>query len=277
MMRSYLGAVLAAVLSLGVMGCSHLPGKPGFRPETMRPDQVHDFATLYRQNCSACHGDNGRNGAALPLNNPVYLEWAGRNRMVGIVSNGVPQSMMPAFGPGGGGLLTDQQVKDIVDGMMTRWGKPGVLNGTNAPGYAASSAGDAAQGQEAFQTYCARCHEANGEGSAAWKGGLASGAVANAASATGSIVDPTYLALISSQGLRDIIVSGMPGEDMPDWRGDVDGKPMTDSDVTNIVAWMESHRAQAPGRSAASARPRRGRQAQQNLGSSGKNRRRLPQ
>ncbi len=64
----------------------------------------------------------------------------------------------------------------------------------------------------------------------------------------GSIVDPTYLSLISDQALRDIIVAGMPGENMPDWRTDVQGKAMTDKDVTDIVAWLVSHRVQFPGR-----------------------------
>lgn len=236
------GAVAASVvLAFAAAGCS--TGKPGFRAETMRPSQVQDFPTLYKQNCSACHGDNGMNGAALPLDNPVYLTWAGRDRVLNIVENGVPHRLMPAFAAGGGGLLTGAQVQGIVNGMMTRWTKPGVLNGANAPGYAAASAGNAAQGKAVFQTYCARCHGTDGKG-------IPGNSAADASkTAVGSIVDPTYLSLISSQGLRDIVVSGMPGEGMPDWRGDVAGKPMSDQDVTNVVAWLTSQRMQFPGQS----------------------------
>ena len=32
--------------------------------EYLRPDQVTDFKTLYAENCSGCHGENGRLGAA---------------------------------------------------------------------------------------------------------------------------------------------------------------------------------------------------------------------
>jgi mono/diheme cytochrome c family protein len=246
--RSKGAMIVAAMLSFVAAGCSHLPGKPGFRPETMRPDQIHDFAVLYKSNCSACHGNSGLNGAALPLNNPVYLAWAGHDRLSVIVSNGVPHRLMPAFGPGGGGLLTDQQVEDIVNGMISHWGKPGVLNGANAPGYTSASKGDAEQGRAAFQTYCARCHRADGEGVSPGNSAATRSAVASKTnSAVGSIVDPTYLSLISSQGLRDVIVSGLPGEDMPDWRGDVSGKPMTDKEVTDVVAWLVSHRVQFPG------------------------------
>jgi hypothetical protein len=69
--------ILSAAVALGAAGC-HPPGKPGFRPETMRPDQTLQFNVLYKSNCSACHGDQGLNGAGLPMDNPVYLAWAGR-------------------------------------------------------------------------------------------------------------------------------------------------------------------------------------------------------
>ena len=42
-------------------------------PVFQRPEQVLAFPTLYTQNCTACHGENGKNGAAIPLANPVYL------------------------------------------------------------------------------------------------------------------------------------------------------------------------------------------------------------
>ncbi len=240
-----IGAIFAVLLlSFGAAGCSHLPGKPGFRPETMRPDQTHDFAILYKANCSACHGDNGLHGAAMPLDNPVYLAWAGHDRMVEIVSNGTSHGSMPAFGHGGGGFLTDRQVQDIVNGMTSKWGRPGILNGANAPGYAPTSKGDTERGKTAFQTFCARCHGADGKGVPAGSA-AATGATDRV---VGSIVDPTYLSLMSGQGLRDIVVSGLSGEGMPDWRGDVAGKPMTDQDATSIVAWLASQRVPFPGR-----------------------------
>ena len=110
MMTKWTGAaILAAILSLAAAGCNHLPGKPGFRPETLRPDQTLKFGILYKQNCSACHGNDGRNSAAMPLNNPVYLAWAGHDRMVPIVASGVSLRSMHAFARTSGGILTDQQ------------------------------------------------------------------------------------------------------------------------------------------------------------------------
>jgi cytochrome c oxidase cbb3-type subunit 3/ubiquinol-cytochrome c reductase cytochrome c subunit len=67
---------------------------------------------------------------------------------------------------------------------------------------------------------------------------------------TGSIVDPTYLALVSDQYLRTTILAGRPEEGMPDWRSDLaepHARPMTDQEITDTVAWIASHRIAVPG------------------------------
>ena len=76
-LRSMSIVFLACVLALCVTGCKDAPGMPKPWSEIQRPDQVLDFATLYGQNCAACHGDHGTNGAAISLANPVYLAAAG--------------------------------------------------------------------------------------------------------------------------------------------------------------------------------------------------------
>jgi cytochrome c oxidase cbb3-type subunit 3/ubiquinol-cytochrome c reductase cytochrome c subunit len=176
----------------------------------------------------------------LPLDNPVYLAWAGQQHMLPIVSSGASLESLHAFAQSGGGMLTDQQVGIIVNGMIATWGKPGILNGTSAPGYSATTTPDIVAGKTAFQSHCASCHGQDGTG------GTATG-VAAKYNVTGSIVNPTYLSLIGNQGLRDIVVSGLPGEGMPDWRGNGSISPMTDKEVTDVVAWLASKRVQFPG------------------------------
>ena len=61
----------------------------------------------------------------------------------------------------------------------------------------------------------------------------------------GSIVDASYLALISDQGLRSITIAGRQDEGMPDWRSD-GAQPMTDQQITDIVAWLASKRTSTP-------------------------------
>lgn len=227
------GIFLLGAICFAALGCNHLPGRPGSGPEVVRPEQVLDFPTLYRQNCAACHGATGKDGAALPLDNPIYLAIAGEENIRQITANGVQGKLMPGFAKSAGGYLTDQQVSALAHGIIQTWGKPGVLDGQNPPPYAATLTGDAARGQQAFTASCARCHGASGGGSQNGKDKL------------GSIVDPSYLALISDQGLRSIILAGLPDRHMPDWRGEA--QPLTDQQITDIVAWLASHRAANPG------------------------------
>jgi mono/diheme cytochrome c family protein len=82
-----------------------------------------------------------------------------------------------------------------------------------------------------FATYCASCHGAGG------RGGRAS-----------SIVDGSYLALVSDQGLRTTVIAGRPELGAPDWRGNVPGRPMTPQEITDVVAWLSAQRLPFPGK-----------------------------
>jgi cytochrome c oxidase cbb3-type subunit 3/ubiquinol-cytochrome c reductase cytochrome c subunit len=238
---SLLPLAAVSLLSLSIFGCDGAPGRPQAGPEVPRPEQVQDFATLYKQNCAACHGENGRQGAAVALANPEYLALAGEETLVQVTVKGVPGTLMPAFAESAGGMLTDRQIRSLVDGMMKQWGKPGVLAGQNPPSYAAAGAGDPQQGQQVFATFCARCHGADGRGLTAKDAGAKTGR------SFGSIVDPSYLALVSDQSLRTTTIVGIPGEGMPDWRGDAPSRAMTDKEVTDVVAWLASKRTPYPG------------------------------
>jgi cytochrome c oxidase cbb3-type subunit 3/ubiquinol-cytochrome c reductase cytochrome c subunit len=63
----------------------------------------------------------------------------------------------------------------------------------------------------------------------------------------GSIVDPSLLALLSNQDLRTLVIVGLPQFSAPDWRNDLPGHPMTDQQISDVVAWLASHRVQYPG------------------------------
>ena len=238
--RSALGLVAVCIASLG---CNHISGRPGTGPAVLRPDEVLAFPTLYKENCAACHGENGKNGVAIPLANPVYLDVAGEDRLRQIIANGVPGKLMPPFAKSAGGMLTDQQVAALAQGIVRTWGSPGILAGQNPPHYLATQPGDPIRGQQAYATFCARCHGAAGEG--------APGDPKSKSGKLGSIVDSSYLALISDQNLRSMTIAGLPDRDMPDWRSDLpSSKPaqaMTSQQVTDIVAWLASKRSVNPG------------------------------
>jgi cytochrome c oxidase cbb3-type subunit 3/ubiquinol-cytochrome c reductase cytochrome c subunit len=233
--RSQAFVLIFDATCLLALGC-HAPGKPALQTEAARPDQVLDFKTLYKQNCAACHGENGKNGASISLADPVYLAFAGVDNIQRTTASGVPGTSMPPFGRAAGGMLTDQQIAVIAKGVVDTWGRPAAI----APlPYASASTGDAAKGESSYSTFCARCHGADGTGIKESK-----------TMRTGSIVDPAYLALVSNQYLRSTIVAGRPELGMPDWRSDLaapESRAMTDEEVTNVVAWMVSHRTSTPG------------------------------
>jgi cytochrome c oxidase cbb3-type subunit III len=226
---SYLAAVVSMIIIHS--GCSSPPGQRRETSEILAPSEVTDFRTLYAENCAGCHGSEGRGGAAIALADPVYLGIADDASMRKVVANGVKGTSMPAFAQGAGGMLTDEQIERIIGGMRSRWSQPGILNGANPPSYAANSSGNARQGEVGYGTYCASCHGTQGQGGP--KGS--------------AITNGSFLALVSDQGLRTIVITGRPELGAPDWRGNVPGKPMSDQEITDVVAWMASHRVQTPG------------------------------
>jgi mono/diheme cytochrome c family protein len=235
-LRSISISMMTCAVGFLCVGCKEAPGRPG--PEAERPVQVLKFSALYRENCAACHGENGKNGVAISMANPVYLAVAGVDRIQMLTADGVTGTLMPAFARSKGGMLTDQQIAVLAQGMEATWGSTNALGGQTPPAYAGTSAGDPAQGLKAFTTFCASCHGADGSG------------VEHGKLQAGALVDPAYLALNSDQGLRSLIIAGQPEEGMPDWRSDITGtgsRAMTDQEITDVVAWLASHRIATPG------------------------------
>ena len=220
------------VLSLVMLAaCTPPDGEPQTNSETVAPSQVLDFNTLFAQNCAGCHGTQGRGGATIALSNPVYLAIVDETTMHNIVAKGVRGTSMPAFAQSAGGMLTEQQIEVITSGIFSRWGHKQVLEGANPPSYAAKAAGNVDHGQLEFGTYCASCHGSEGVGT--FKGS--------------AITNDSFLALVSDQGLRTIVITGRPELGAPDWRGNVPGRPMTDQEITDVVSWLAARRAQNPG------------------------------
>lgn len=222
--------VLGLAVILEITSC----GVPAHRPAespVISPAQVADFTPLYAENCAGCHGARGQGGLTVGLGDPVYLAIADDATLRRVASEGRPGTAMTAFAQSSGGLLTDAQIDIIVRGIRARWGKPGILREAKPPAYAAQAAGDPKQGQMVFNVSCSPCHGANGRGGPA-----------------GTLVDGSYLALVSNQYLRTTVIVGRPALGMPDWRHHVP-KPLTDEDVTNVVAWLAAQRPTVAGQS----------------------------
>lgn len=230
-MRHLLLAFLVCWAAL-LGGCGHAPGDP---PNPMlRPTEVSDFATLYKQNCAACHGANGQNGPAIDLANPDYQALVDDASLRRWISDGMPGTEMSAFAQSSGGMLTDAQVNALVAGMRMQWLQPNVYGNATPPAYAQSQAGDPHRGQQSYQARCAGCHDSSGQ----------------------QITSPNYLSLVGNQALRSIIVAGRPDIGQPDWQHDGPGgkatTPLSTQEVDDIVTYLASLRNIAPGQAPSS-------------------------
>ncbi len=222
-----------AILAVAFLaaGCANLPGRPATDSVPVAPDKILDFDSLYAKNCAGCHGQNGKGGAAFGLDDPLYFAYADQAAIRNITANGVAGTAMPAFAQSAGGLLADAQIDAIVQGMQTRWSRTNAPPPAPLPPYSSADPGNASRGAEVFQTFCSSCHGAAG------KGGPRGG----------SIVDSAFLALVSDQGLRTTIIAGRSDLGSPNWCNDVPGKCMSSQEISDVVAWLASHRIAFPG------------------------------
>jgi mono/diheme cytochrome c family protein len=146
---------------------------------------------------------------------------------------------MPPFARSAGGMLTDDQIDVIVREIRSRWSRPEALGAVAPPAYRGDQTGDAVRGEQVFRTFCASCHGPDGKGGP--KGS--------------SVVDGSYLALVSDQGLRTTVIAGRPDLGQPDWRNDIAGRSLSGQDVSDVIAWLASLRPRYPGQPYPTARP----------------------
>jgi cytochrome c oxidase cbb3-type subunit 3 len=161
----------------------------------------------------------------------VYLAIVDDATLHRVASNGIPGSSMPAFAQSAGGMLTDKQVDTIVRGIREHWSKADALQGAIPPPYSSAESGNSSRGAQVYATYCLSCHGIGGRGG----------------QGASSIVDGSFLGLVSDQELRTIVIVGRPELGAPDWRSDLPGKPLSAEDVSDVVAWLASQRPQFPG------------------------------
>lgn len=219
--------MLAAILTTGC-------GKPTEAERYVRPDQVTNFQELFQQNCSACHGKDGNFGPAPPLNDPLFQAIVSDEQLNEVITNGRPNTPMPAFGQSKGGPFTEEQVKIVVQGIRELWAKPVDEKPENLPAYQVSAddpggltKGDAERGKTLFATVCADCHGEGGQGGEA-----------------GALNSHAFGELASTQFIRRIIITGRPDLKMPNFmemgrKSSLD-RPLTSQEIVDLTAFIRS-------------------------------------
>jgi mono/diheme cytochrome c family protein len=218
-------------------GCEppHLPGKPDPADRPRTPSQILAFDELFAHNCAGCHGVQGKLGPAPPLNDPLLLNIVSVEQLSAVIESGRRDTPMPAFLRAHGGTLTDEQVAVLAAGLLKHW-KTDQKFAEPLPAYQvaasdndADTAGQVDRGKQVFARACAKCHGENGEGGH-----------------VGAINDPDFLAIISDQALRRIVITGRADLGMPNYAQD-DGrapgfKPLSESEIDELVALLASWR-----------------------------------
>jgi mono/diheme cytochrome c family protein len=136
---------------------------------------------------------------------------------------------MPAFSQVKGGTLNSRQISILASELRSHW-LPGGPKDDHLPPYLADQKRERAsnalqQGSAAFARACAGCHGSKGEGDSA-----------------GRIADPAFLALLSDQALRRLIITGRPDLGMPTYAQKVgrddNYRPLTSVEIVEIVAFV---------------------------------------
>jgi cytochrome c oxidase cbb3-type subunit 3 len=209
---------------VALVGCDWMPGKPVEKVDKWKaPTALTDFHELYRENCQGCHGDGHTVGGAITLNNPTYLAVLPEATLRQAMVKGIPGTMMPPFSIANGGMLTDQQIDILTQGILA-WRQP-VPAGESLPPYAAPP-GDAAAGEALYKAYTDAIAQAGGREMLR----------------DGFYTNPAFLGLVSDQYLRTLIIAGRPELGIPDFQKVIPDRPLSNEDISDIVAWLISKR-----------------------------------
>lgn len=249
------------VLMACTAGCdANLPGKPDPKNRPLPAESVLSFDALYQRNCSGCHGKDGTQGPAPPLNDLLFRALIPLDELEKAINRGRPGTEMPAFAKEQGGTLSPEQIKVLVfeikgtsyrvdrdrsqpvivadaKGIVPQWGAVPAAP-PSAPPYVATATGSADQGAKIFARACATCHGDNGQG------------VVKQDKRWNKINEPAFLSLISDQALRRIIITGRGDLHMPDFSqkaGRPDNfQPLSTNDVSDLVALLAAWRQATP-------------------------------
>ncbi len=211
-----LGLSLAFILALVVANLS---------AQAQSDEQYELGARLYAENCAVCHGPNGegRVGATLAKDWPsIRPDLTVR----AIITDGVPNTAMPAWGQANGGPLSEAEI-DALMVFILSWqtgGAPNITPGpTNTPlppiTPPPNVEGDPNRGAELYGQNCEVCHGAQGEGR------------------IGATLSKDWPSVRPDLTIRSTIASGVPNSNMPAW-SQANGGPLSETDIDDLTSYI---------------------------------------
>lgn len=213
-------------MPLVMLGILMFVGLVNGRAQTTDPtEQLTLGAQLFADNCVVCHGQNGegRVGATLAKDWPsIRPELTVRT----IIEQGVPGSVMPAWGQEHGGPFSSNEVDALLTYILSwQTGElPDLMPMPTATLRPALSPvpeveGDPNRGGVLFGENCAMCHGANAEGR------------------IGATLAKAWPGIRPDLNIKATIANGIAGSAMPAWSQE-NGGPLTEQDLNDLVAFV---------------------------------------
>ncbi|NIR30277.1 MAG: c-type cytochrome [Gammaproteobacteria bacterium] len=188
-----------------------------------------DGARLYARNCAACHGAQGRGGVGVPLALADFQAIATDEYLGRTIRLGRPGRVMPAFPQ-----LSDAEVEVIVShlrGMAPASAEVELVEGPLE--------GDPERGARLYQTHCASCHGADGEGGEGT--GVTFSRPRELPIIAPALNNSGFLAAASDELIKTTLMYGREGTPM----GSFLEQGLSERDIDDVVAYVRSFEAEA--------------------------------
>ena len=195
-----------------------------------------EYARIYRESCSVCHGDDGKGArwgqaslSVKPRDFTTEASWAEltRDRMIVSVTNGRPGTPMPGFAS----QLSPEQIEGIVDYVRARLMRSGGETDANAGGsyhdrpFPNDLTGRFERGSALYYTNCAECHGESGDGN----GRRAYFIFPKPR----NFLDPATQQTFNRPRLYSGIADGVIGREMPAW-----SKVFSEQDIADVAEFV---------------------------------------
>lgn len=223
-----LAGLLVALPGTPTRAAAAVSQRPFARDSGMN-DYYSKGAALFEENCSACHGEQGRGGLGLPLNLQSFLRIADTGYLIRSMQNGRPMRDMPSFED----VLEPAEMRNIALFIKSWQYQPSV---ELPPG---PITGDIDEGRELFNGLCTGCHGLKGQGGPIAGGGHVIGAVSGIGGP--ALADPGFLKSATDSYIKATLMSGRTGTPMGAYlKGRQGFVELRESEIDSIIVYLRS-------------------------------------
>ncbi len=135
------------------------PGRRAEADEAYRAGLTTQGAAVYEENCSQCHGIEGRGGLGPALNSQQFLLGVDDRQIADLTAAGVPGTLMAPYAADFGGSLTQAQIGSVVAYLRAF-----EEDAPDVPLWRTPLAQADLSGRDLYTMGCAYCHGLNLEG-----------------------------------------------------------------------------------------------------------------